>query len=409
VNGGEALFNSLVRSGVKICFANPGTTEVDLAVALEKVPEMRAVLALHENVATGAADGYARMTGKPACTLLHRGSGLANGLSNLHHARRAGSPVVNIVGEQAISHPAHDTGLTCDIVGIARIASDCVCASPSAHDLGYDGARAVQLSLASPGKVATLIVPADTSWQEADAIADPLASHAPPIASDAAVQRVAALLGAGRKAAILLGGQALLERGLTAAGKLAAHSGARLFCDTFAPRVRRGVGLVPVERLPDLPEEVADVLAGTELLILVGARPPAGGVASRDRPGWNLVTLSHAEQDGVGSLEALVSACDASATAPQFAAQMIPDMPLPDARLTTEGMMRIVARHLPDDAILADESPSRGLLHHDMITAGSAPHDFLHVAEGATGSMMAVSTGAALACLCQSRVQRLRP
>jgi acetolactate synthase I/II/III large subunit len=405
MNGAESLLRSLVANGVEVCFANPGTSEMHFVAALDQVPEMRAVLALHENVATGAADGYGRMAGKPACTLLHLGPGLANGLSNLHNARRAGSPIVNIVGDHAASHLQYDAPLTSDIKGFARPVSDWVHASASPREVGFDAAMAVRASLEAPGQVATLILPADTAWQEADTVvASGMATRrAPPAVSAAIIDHVASLMRSGRKAAILMRGEALLERGLTAAGKIAAHTGARLMCDTFTPRIQRGAGRVGVERLPYFAEQVVQFLGGVELLVLVGAKPPVSFFAYPDKPSWltpqgcRIAVLAHAQEDGVAALEALASACGASGAQPSLAVRTLSELPSGSTSLSPEAIMRIVARHLPDEAILADESASSGFGYYDL-TATAAPHDFLNLTGGAIGSLMAVSVGAAVAC-----------
>ena len=120
MNGARALIQTLVDAGVDVCFTNPGTSEMHFVAALDSEPRMRAVLALFEGVATGAADGYARMADKPAATLLHLGCGLGNGLANLHNARKGHTPVVNIVGDHATYHKQYDAQLESDIETVAR-------------------------------------------------------------------------------------------------------------------------------------------------------------------------------------------------------------------------------------------------------------------------------------------------
>ncbi|MDR3495373.1 MAG: acetolactate synthase large subunit [Ancalomicrobiaceae bacterium] len=402
MNGAESLLRSLVASGVDVCFANPGTSEMHFVAALDCVPGMRAVLVLQENVATGAADGYARMTGRPACTLLHLGPGLANGLANLHNARRAASPIVNIVGDHASFHLAYDAPLTSDVKGFARPVSAWLQSSSSARDVGADAARAVRAALEPPGEIATLILPADTAWQEAEGVAPRLAPSAPAAVAEATIAEIAKRLGTGRKAAILMRGQALLDRGLTAAGRIAAKTGARLMCDTSAPRIQRGAGRPNVERLPYLSEHAVQFLAGTELLILVGAKPPVSFFGYPDKASWltpdgcQIATLAMPHEDGVAALQALTDACGATNVPPRLTDLAPPDYPLHGA-LTPDLVMRVVARHLPANAIVADEAVSAGLPYYDL-TAAAAPHDYLNITGGAIGCMMAVSTGAAIAC-----------
>jgi acetolactate synthase-1/2/3 large subunit len=402
MNGAESLLRSLMASGVELCFANPGTSEMHFVAALDKVPGMRPVLALAEGVATGAADGYGRMAGRPACTLLHLGPGLANGLANLHNARRAATPIVNIVGDHAAAHVQFDTPLTSNIKGFARPVSDWIHSSTSARNVGADAARAVKAAMERPGQIATLILPADTAWDEADGVATPLATSATASVGQETIDRIAELIGRGLKTALLMRGEALREPGLRAAGKIAAHSGARLLCDTFTPRLQRGAGRVPVERLPYFSEQVVEFLAGTELIILVGTRPPISFFAYPDKPSWltpegcRLAVLSHPHEDGVGALEALVDACGATRAKYTPTERQVLECSHNGA-LSPEFIMKAVAKHLPDGAIIADESASSGFPYYEF-TASAAPHDYLNLTGGAIGSMMAVATGAGIAC-----------
>ncbi|MDE1179374.1 acetolactate synthase large subunit [Paraburkholderia sp.] len=401
MNGAESLLKSLVASDVDVCFGNPGTSEMHFVAALDAVKTMRPVLGLQENVVTGAADGYARMAGKPAATLLHLGPGLANGLSNLHNARRASSPIVNIVGDHASSHARYDAPLASDIAGFARPVSDWVHTSTSARSVGADAARAVQAARSAPGYISTLILPADTAWDTADEVAAALPVQPRAHAADSAIDRVAGALRRNRKTVLLVRGDALLGEALIAAGKIAAKTGARLICDTFAPRVERGVGRVQVERLPYFGEHAAAFLAGTEQLILVGARPPVSFFAYPDKPSWltpdgcEITVLTHPHEDGPAALSALVDALDARGADarinPRDAVMLTLDDPL-DAK----NIARIVAMHLPANAIVADEGISSTLPHYDVLN-NAAAHDFLNLTGGAIGSMMAVSTGAAIA------------
>ncbi|MFM0739671.1 acetolactate synthase large subunit [Paraburkholderia xenovorans] len=402
MNGAESLLKSLVASNVDVCFGNPGTSEMHFVAALDAVKDMRPVLGLQENVVTGAADGYARMAGKPAATLLHLGPGLANGLSNLHNARRASSPIVNIVGDHASSHARYDAPLASDIAGFARPVSDWVHSSTSARTVGADAARAVQAASEAPGRIATLILPADTAWDRAEEVAAalPLAPRAH--ASSATIDRVAEALRGGRKTVLLLRGEALRGEGLSAAGKVAAKTGARLVCDTFAPRVERGDGRVQLERLPYFGEHATDFLAGTELLVLVGARAPVSFFAYPDKPGWltpegcEIAVLSHPHEDGTAALSALVDALDARGVEERVIRRQNVSLSL-DGALDAKSIAQIVALHLPENAIVADEGISSTLPYYDILN-DAAPHDFLNLTGGAIGSMMAVSTGAGIAC-----------
>lgn len=401
MNGAESLLRSLVASGVEVCFGNPGTSEMHFVAALDAVEGMRPVLGLFEGVVTGAADGYGRMAGKPASTLLHLGPGLANGLANLHNARRASSPVVNIIGDHATSHSRYEAPLTSDIKGFARPVSHWIHSSASALTVGADAARAVQASMEAPGQIASLILPADTAWGQADGVAAPLPLPVPARVSDDTIRHIATLARSGVKTAFLLRGDALRETGLRAAGRIAAKTGARLLCDTFAPRLQRGAGRVPVERLPYFAEQVVDFLAGTELIVLVGAQPPVSFFAYPDKPSWltpegcRLALLSHPHEDGTGALEALADALGAqqliARTSVRHAVGFSGNGPL-----TPESIMHSVARHLPEHAIVAEESGMAMAFYG--LTEAAAPHDFLTLAGGAIGSMMPLSIGAGIAC-----------
>ena len=248
-NGAQALIRTLVDSGVTACFTNPGTSEMHFVAALDTVPEMRGVLALFEGVATGAADGYARMTDRPAATLLHLGPGLGNGLANLHNARRAKVPLVNIVGDHATYHAQYDAQLQSDIETVARNVSPWIRTSTSPQGVARDAAEAVAASLGPPGQVATLILPADVSWSDGAVPAPPAPHKAAPTARSETIETIARALRGGGRTAILLGGRALRERGLTAAARVAASTGAKLLAEVFPTRIERGAGLPPVERL----------------------------------------------------------------------------------------------------------------------------------------------------------------
>src|SRR5689334_15216223 len=264
MNGAESLVRTLVSSGVEVCFANPGTSEMHFVAALDRVEGMRAVLGLFEGAVTGMADGYGRMAEKPAATLLHLGPGLANGLANLHNARRASTPIVNIVGDHATYHAQYDAPLASDVPGFARPVSAWVHSSASAHTVAANGARAVQAALQYPGQIATLILPSDAAWLEAERAAPALPKPMPAMASAEAIEQAAGALGSGRKTMILIRGAALKERGLKAAGRIAAATDARIACDTFAPRCQRGAGRVEVERIPYFAEQIVEFMKGTE-------------------------------------------------------------------------------------------------------------------------------------------------
>lgn len=274
LTGAQTLLQTLVNCDVDTCFSNPGTSEMHMVASFDSVPKLRPVLCLFEGVATGAADGYGRIAGKPAATLLHLGPGLANGLANLHNARRAATPIVNIVGDHATYHLQYDAPLASDIAGFARPVSAWIWESKNAKSVASDAARAVQAARRAPGGIATLIVPADTAWNPADRAAPPLPDIGAVRVETATVEQIAKLLSNGKKTAILARGSALIGEGQEAAGRIQAKTGARLLCDTFAPRTEGGAGRVAFERIPYFAEQMVAMLAGTEQIILVGSKPP---------------------------------------------------------------------------------------------------------------------------------------
>jgi acetolactate synthase I/II/III large subunit len=401
MNGAESLVRTLVASGVEICFANPGTSEMNFVAALDQVAGLRPVLGLFEGVVTGAADGYGRMAGKPAATLLHLGPGLGNGVANLHNARRAATPIVNIVGDHATYHAHYDAPLASDVVGLARPVSGWVHRSSSAKTVASDGARAVQAARQAPGQIATLILPADTAWLEADRPAPPLPVAGPSPVADLAIEQVADALRAGRRTTLLLGGAALRRRGLEAAGRIAVKSGARLACDTFTARLERGAGLVALERVPYFAEQIVDFLKDTALLVLVGTRPPVSFFAYPGRPSWctpdscRVLSLAEAHEDGVAALEALAAAIGAPAAPAQRAGLKPPDVPSGPLNVMTAG--QVIGHYLPENAIISEEAGT-AVLGVAFFTASAAPHDYLSLTGGSIGQGLPVATGAALAC-----------
>ena len=308
MNGAESLVRTLVGGGVDVCFSNPGTSEMHFVAALDRVEGMRCVLALFEGVATGAADGYARMAEKPAATLLHLGPGLANGLANLHNASKASTPVVNIVGDHATYHRKYDAPLTSDIETAARPVSGWVKTSPTAQHVAADGAAAIAAAMTPPGQVATLILPGDTAWDEGTGPAPVPAVPARAQVSKDAVQQAALALRSGEPAVLLLTGPALGEKGLAHAARIAAKTGARILGQTFNRRMERGAGRISLERIPYPVDQALATLAGTRHIVLAGSRIPVAFFAYPDKPSLmapsdtQFVTLARDDEDIVHAL-----------------------------------------------------------------------------------------------------------
>jgi acetolactate synthase-1/2/3 large subunit len=400
MNGAESLVRTFVASGVEVCFSNPGTSEMHFVAALDKVDGMRAILGLFEGAVTGMADGYARIAEKPACTLLHLGPGLANGLANLHNARRAATPIVNVVGDHATYHAQYDAPLTSDIMGFARPVSGWTHSSPSALTVATDGARAVQAAMQPPGQIATLILPADTAWNDAEGPAPALPRPLPAKPSEDAINRVVAALGNGKRTAILMRGTPLKERGLNAAGRIAAKSGARILCDTFSARLQRGAGRVKLERIPYFAEQIVEFLKDLDQLILVGTKPPVSFFAYPGKPSWctpesaEIMHLAHAHEDGTAALEAVADAIGAPKQPAHVAELKKPDSP--KAKLDQYTVGQVIARYLPEGAILSDEAATSGA-GTALATITAAPHDQLSLTGGSIGQGLPVATGAAVA------------
>ncbi len=399
--GAQSLLQTLVRGGVEVCFTNPGTSEMHFVAALDQEPGMRAVLGLFEGVVTGAADGYGRMAGKPACTLLHLGPGLANGLANLHNARRANTPIVNVVGEHATYHRALDAPLNSAIRGFAAPVSGWIHMSESSEALAADAARAVQAAMAPPGQIATLILPADTAWNPGSDAADPELVPAPAAADGSAVDAVVAALGSGEPCTLLMNGLAVSEAGLALASRIAQHTGAKLFGDTFISRIPRGAGRVDVQRLPYFAEQAEEALAGTRHLILVGTRAPVsffaypGKASELTPPGCTLHTLAAPGQDVLAALEAVVEGTGAGERAPEVSELARPS--LPAGTLEPGSIARSLAALMPENAILVNEAATSGFAI-PALTAASAPHDWLDLTGGSIGMGLPLALGAAVAC-----------
>lgn len=400
MNGAESLVRTLIESGVDTCFTNPGTSEMHFVAALDHVPGMRSVLALFEGVATGAADGYYRMARKPACTLLHLGPGLANGLANLHNAKKAGSGVVNIIGEHAASHIELDAPLTSDIEGIARPMSHWVHSSTSAADVSVDGARAVQAARTPPGQIASLILPSDTAWTEGGAVAAPLPVPERTGFDDAALAEAVAAL-SGPDSLLLLGGAALSVENLEMAGRIVEKTGCGLLSEWSNARLERGAGRVFVGKVPYPIDQALEVLGRYRRIVLVGARAPIGFFAYPGkpavltRPDAQIVALADAGADLGGALAALADGLQARATAPGGIA-MRQQVALPSGAITAESIAAVLARTIPENAIVVDESVTTGRAFLPA-TAGSAPHTWLNNCGGSIGYGLPVAIGAAIA------------
>ena len=399
LSGATAVLNAVAAAGATVCFANPGTTEMPFVGALDQPVGVRAVLGLFEGVCTGAADGYGRMLRRPATTLLHLGPGLANGLANLHNARRARTPILNIVGDHASWHLKYDAPLTSDIESLARPVSGWYRSVESAEHLQRDATDGMHAALQAPGLVATLVVPVDFQQLPAPEQA-PLHATAPakPRVDEERLESTRRLLAGGRRAVLLLGDWALSERGQIAAGRIAAATGARLFSETFPARTERGGGLPDIDRLPYFPEAAIEALAHS-MVVLAGAIAPIAyfgyeGLPSELAPPEALQVLARPGEPADEALERLADALQS----PRVVSGVAPSQhAVPDSALTPAAVGRIVSNALPEGAIVSVEGGTCG---YPFVTASAsaARHTILTNTGGAIGQGLPVALGAAVAC-----------
>lgn len=403
MNGAEQLMRTLADNGVTACFANPGTTEMQLVAALDAETRIRPVLGLFEGVATGAADGFGRMAGTPAATILHLGPGLANGLANLHNARRAHTPIVNIVGDHATWHRDADAPLTSDIESLARPMSTWVHTTGHVDDVAADGARALSAAMEPPGGPATLIVPQDVAWGEVDGSrpSPPSEPGVRALVSPGDVEDAARLLREhGRNAVVVLGASALRRDGLLAASRVAAATGCRVVTQGMPARAERGGGLPSFPSVPYFPEQAVDSLRDATLMVLVGATDPVSffgypGQPSHPRPETcDLVSLATPSADTAHALDGLASALDAPAsTNPDVEVPRVPS----GSDLGPTELGAALAALQPDGAVVVDESITSGGAYAAM-AVGAPAHDVLALTGGAIGQGLPVAVGAAVAC-----------
>ncbi len=399
MNGAEGLIQTLAKAGVEVCFANPGTSEMQLVAALDGAPEIRAILGLFEGVVTGAADGYGRMAGKPALTLLHLGPGLGNGLANLHNAKRARTPIINLVGDHATTHLQYDAPLTSDLDGVAVPMSDWVRRSQSAADLANVGASALQAAMRYPGAIATIIAPADHAWDDGGEIVTVEVVDRPTFSGDPAP--AAAALQNANHPVLFLGGPTLDADALEIAGAIAAATGARLVTETFCARLQRGAGRVVTERLPYFAEAATEFLTETDVMVCIGATPPVaffaypGKPSTLSPPGANVIEYASARDDcqqALSTLADLLGADTETVTKQTRQTHDVPPGPLDAKRIGLS-----LANLLPEQAIVSDEAATAGLALYN-ITASAEPHDWLMLTGGSIGQGLPVAVGAAVAC-----------
>ena len=404
MNGAIALINTLADCGVEFCIANPGTSEMHLVQGLDSVPRVRSVLALFEGVCTGAADGIGRMTGKPAATLLHLGPGMANGIANLHNARRANTPMINIVGNHPNFHVGYDAPLTSNIDTLARNFSCWLKSESTAATLAQDGADAFTATLrqtpGSAGQIATLIMGADAAWGESAGPAKPNALPQRPKVDEKTIEEVAKLIKKGGKTAFLLEHHAAEPSAMSAASKIATKMGSKLFNGTFPARVDGGPGRVAIERLPYFPEQVLSTLKGIENLILVGGEIPASFFAYKNTPGQlipegcRVTRLTSIEEDAEDALERLADRLGASDSSVSYFEKK--EIEKPSGELNPKTIIQSLAATLPENVIVCTDSGGGNAAH--PLCQNTSRNSWLSLTGGAIGQGGPCSVGAALAC-----------
>lgn len=399
----ESLVRTLINQGVEVCFTNPGTSEMHMVAALDRIDGMQSVLCLFEGVATGAADGYGRMAGKPACTLLHLGPGVGNGLANLHNARRGYVPVVNIVGDHARHHLELDAPLTSDVDTVCEPMSRWVGRVNDPSEVSTMAVEAVRQSYGPARGVASLTLPADCAWSDAEPDvldAQPMPGPAP-VSADT-VSAVAEALKSAKNPVLFLGNDACLDDGLEAAGRIAQATGAELFMDTFVPRIARGQGRISPRRLAYFGEQALEELSGSDLIIIAGSKPPVAFFAYPGQPGeltpegTKTVTLGGPADDIRQALSDLADALGATTPMDKADRGQAPKL-FPDEKLNPGYVGIALLRHMPEDSIICDDSTTSGMGVFPWIDNGPR-HDWLCLTGGAIGSGMPQAVGAALAC-----------
>jgi len=400
MNGAESLARTLVAGGVDVCFANPGTSEMHFVAALDRVEGIRCILGLFEGVVTGAADGYYRVMERPASTLLHLGPGLANGLANLHNAKKARSGIVNVVGEHTTSHRHIDAPLSADVEAIARPMSHWVLTSQSASRVGDEAALAIEAAGSNPGQIATLILPADISWSPSNRVGEPRPPTPPrKVAQEAVTAAVEALRDEG-PVTLLLGDCALRGRALELAGRIAAKTGCRLMSEANNARMETGAGRADAPRYSPNVDAALAAFQDTKRIVLIGAKLPAAFFGYPGRPSLlappqcAVVSTAAPGDDLEDALEAIASELGALATAPRV---LQPNSEgIPTGPITPQGIDAVLASVVPENAIVVDESISTGRTLYPRLRQGRS-HDQMNSMGASLGYALPVAIGTSIA------------
>ena len=403
-NGAETLVHTLLKNNVDVCFTNPGTSEMHFVAALDKITGIKCILGLFEGVVTGAADGYYRMTDKPACTLLHLGPGLANGLANLHNAKKANSGIVNIIGQHTLDHLKLESPLTSDIEAIAKPVSHWVKTSKSSEEVSADGAKAIEIAKTAPGKISSLILPADTAWGIGGEIVQSNKPKPRSKVNKDIINKIAKVLMSGNNSTLVLGGSALNEKCTELAGRIAKKTGCGIITEAANSKLSRGAGRVKMLRIPGagVVEKAIQMLEKAGQLVLVGSKPPVAFFGYPDKPSLlykkdtPIHILAEIDEDIFIALNDLAQELDAINLPPDYVANyQRPE--LPSGSITKDKIAMVIGALLEENTIVVDESVTTGRDFFPL-TAGAPPHDWLNNRGGSIGYGMPVAIGASVAC-----------
>ena len=401
MNAADALLKTLIKNGLEVVFANPGTSEMHLVAAIDHHPEVRPILGLFEGVVSGAADGYSRVSGKAAANLLHLGPGLGNAIPNIHNAKKAVTPMLNIVGDHATYHLQHNAPLTSDLDGLAKASSDWVGRSESPKDLCLVGAEGWKQAHKFPGQISTIIVPADCAWGETDREGPLVQAEGPEKVDDQKIEEAFKALSSNKQSMLFLGGDFLDEESLTLAGKIATATNCRLATDTLTKKHRRGSGLTKVQNIPYFAEMAEEYLSGIENIVFVGTRPPVSFFAYPGKKsflspeGAKLIEVANVYQDGRYALNCLNDLCKGKKIDDRFIPSGTIDVPQ-DGDLSVDNLGPLMASLLPEDTIVSNEAGTSGFIFASHVW-DAKPCDWLSITGGSIGQGIPVATGAAVA------------
>lgn len=399
--GAQALVSTLANNGVTHCFANPGTSEMHLVQALDKEPRIKSVLCLFEGVATGAADGFARISGTPAMTLLHLGAGFGNGIANIHNAMKGHVPMINVIGDHATYHRKYDAPLTCDLETLVKPHSSHIGIVDSALIGGEIAASAFEAATNHPNSPVSIILPADSAWNEGGIDGPKISLKSPSLVENSKIDEAIELIKNANKPVILVGGKTLGdEKALELFSRFKAAN-IRIMVDTFPAKLRRGGGLFEPDRMQYFGEMALDDLKNTDLMVIAGTQIPVAFFAYPNKPSilvpenCQTFELAARYEDSFEALSRIADALDLHIAPPK---RELKTMPAPEGALNPFSCAQSLARHMPHNAIISDDAVTAGLPLY-LATSNAKAHDWLFLTGGAIGQGLPVAIGAQMADL----------